>query len=43
VKRWQSVDKAPSPHRRPLALLARNHPYYEMGKPKIALIVASKG
>jgi len=43
AERRQSVDRAPSPHRRPLAPLARNYPHREMGRPRMAPTVASKG
>jgi len=43
VKRQQSINKAPPLYKRLPAPLAGNYFYYEMGRPKMALIVAGKG
>jgi len=43
MKRWQSIDKTPLLHKRSPAPLVGNYPYCEMGRLKMALMVASKG
>jgi len=43
VERQRNINRAPLPHRRPPAPLARNYFYHEMGKLKMALTVVNKG
>ena len=43
MERQQSEEGAPPPHRGSLVPLAGNYPYREMGRPRIAPTVVSKG
>ena len=43
MERRQSTDGAPPLYRRSPVLLARDHPYHKIGRPKMALMVVGRG